>query len=507
MRSRDLRAGVRRLFRLPLRTAAQVEADADEELRTFLAERVDDFVRHGMSADEAHSEALRRLGAPIDAAAASLHNSAMTRERRMRAREIASDLQQDLRYGLRTLRRDAGFTAFAVVIIALGIGASATVFSVASALLLRSLPFADPERLVWIQNGNDPGLSTQTAQVGPYLSFVNESRSYSDVAAYFAFYGVGDMKLSVGSEAIRLSAVPVTQNFFPLLGVRPVLGRGFNAEESAWNGPKATMISHSFWERRFSSDPTIVGRPVTLNGVSTTVVGVLPASFDFGSVFAPGTRIDVFTPFPLTPETNRWGNTLSIVARLKPGVTLAGAAAELKLLGPRITSEHPNENTFTPSASSLRAHVSGRAKSGLMVLAFAVAVVMLIVCANLSNLLLARATTRQKEMAIRAALGAGRRRLVRQMLTESIVLSCCGAVIGLVLAMIGARAIARMDAVSLPLLGNVGVDGGALAFTALLAIVAGLAFGLAPALQISETRVHDALKASEIGRASCRERV
>jgi predicted permease len=414
----------------------------------------------------------------------------------MRFREMISDLRQDLRYALRTLRRDAGFTAFAVVIIALGIGASATVFSVASALLLRPLPFSDPGRLVWIQNGNDPGLSTQTAQVDPYLSFAKENRSFSEVAAYFAFYGVGDMKLSVGSDAIRLSAVPVTQNFFPLLGVRPVIGRGFTAEESAWNGPKAAIISHALWQRRFSSDPRIVGRPVMLNGVSTTVIGVLPPSFDFGSVFAPGARVDVFTPFPLTPETNRWGNTLSIVGRLKPGATLAGAAAELKVLSPRITSEHPNANTFSATASSLRDHVSGRTRSGLIVLAFAVGVVMLIVCANLSNLLLARATYRQKEMAIRAALGAGRRRLVRQMLTESVVLSSCGALLGFVLAMIGTRAIARMDAVSLPLLGNVGVDASALVFTALLAIVAGLAFGMAPALQISEARVHDALKAS-----------
>ena len=353
---------------------------------------------------------------------------------------------------------------------------------------------------MWIRNGNDPGLSAQTFQVNPYLSFVRENRSFSEVAAYFAFYGVGDITLSSPTDAIRLSAVPVTQNFFPFLGVRPIIGRGFNAEESAWNGPKAALISHALWERRFASDPGIVGKPIILNGASTIVVGVLPPSFDFGSIFAPGSRIDVFTPFPLTPETNRQGNTLSVIARLKPNVSLAAASAELKVLSPRITSENPNINRFVGSASPLRDHVSGRTRSGLIVLAFAVGVVMLIVCANLSNLLLARATTRQKEMAIRAALGAGRRRLLRQMLTESIVLSSSGAVLGLVLAAIGTRAIAHMDAVSLPLLGNVTVDASALAFTALLAIVAGLAFGMVPALQISETGVHEALKAS--GRSS-----
>ena len=496
MRSRDLRAGVRRLLRLPLRTRVQVDADADEELRAFLAERVDDLVAHGMRLDDARNEALRRLGAPIDETVASLHSSAMNRERRMRLRELAGDLRQDLHYAIRTLRRDLAFTVFAVAIIALGIGASATVFSVASALLLRPLPFAQPDRLVWIQNGNDPGLSAQTAQVNPYLSLVKANRSFSDVAAYMAFYGVGDLMISSATDAIRVSGVPVTQNFFPLLGVHPLIGRNFTAEESAWNGPKAVLLGYSLWQRRYAADPTIVGKPIMLGGAPTTVVGVLPPSFDFGSIFAPGARIDVYTPFPLTPETNRWGNTIAVVARLKPGVTLASAAADLKVITPRIASENPNTNQLIPLVTSLSDHVSGRARSGLLVLAFAVGVVMLIVCANLSNLLLARATTRQREMAIRAALGAGRRRLLRQMLTESVTLSVCGAVIGLALAWIGTRSIARMDAVSLPLLGRVGLDAGAVLFATVLAIVAGLTFGLAPALQISEGGVHDALKST-----------
>lgn len=414
----------------------------------------------------------------------------------MRLRELVGDLRQDLHYALRTLRRDIAFTVFAVAIIALGIGASATVFSVASALLLRPLPFAQPDRLVWIQNGNDPGLSAQTAQVNPYLSLVKANRSFSDVAAYMAFYGVGDQTITSATDAIRVSGVPVTQNFFPVLGVHPLIGRNFTAEESAWNGPKAVLLGYSLWQRRYAADPTIVGKPIMLGGAPTTVIGVLPPSFDFGSIFAPGARIDVYTPFPLTPETNRWGNTIAVVARLKPGVTLASAAADLKVITPRIASENPNTNELIPLVTSLSDHVSGRARSGLLVLAFAVGVVMLIVCANLSNLLLARATTRQREMAIRAALGAGRRRLLRQMLTESVTLSVCGAIIGLAFAWIGTRSIARMDAVSLPLLGRVGLDAGAVLFATLLAIVAGLTFGLAPALQISEGGVHDALKST-----------
>jgi len=496
MRSRDFRAGVRRLLRIPLRTRAQVDADADEELSAFLAERVDDLVAHGMPLDAARAEALRRLGAPIDETVASLHNSAINRERRMRLRELGGDLRQDLHYAVRTLRRDLAFTVFAVAIIALGIGASATVFSVTSALLLRPLPFAQPDRLVWIQNGNEPGLSAQTAQVNPYLTMVRENRSFSDVAAYMAFYGVGDLTISSATDAIRVSGVPVTQNFFPLLGVHPLIGRNFNAEESRWNGPRAVLLGYSLWQRRYASDPTVVGKPLMLNGAPTTVIGVLPPSFDFGSIFAPGARIDLYTPFPLSPETDRWGNTIAVIGRLKPGVTLASAVADLKLITPRIAAENPNVNRLVPLATPLSDHVSGRARSGLLVLAFAVGVVMLIVCANLSNLLLARATTRQREMAIRAALGAGRRRLLRQMLTESVTLSMCGAVIGLALAWIGTRSIAHMDAVSLPLLGRVGLDASAVAFATMLAIVAGLTFGLAPALQISENGVHDTLKST-----------
>ncbi len=403
---------------------------------------------------------------------------------------------QDLRYTFRTLRRDAGFTTFAILIVGLGIGASSTVFSVASALLIRPLPFRDPGSLVWITNRDTAGLSGRTTQVGNFLDLREASHSFSDLAAYFAFYGVGDSKLTGAGEPERLSGVPVSENFFPLLGVQPELGRGFNADEAKWNGPKAVLLSHSLWERRFASDPAIVGRPLTLNDEPTTVVGVLPASFDFASVFAPGSHIDLYFPFPMSQETNRWGNTLAIVGRLKPGVSPGTAAAEVKVIAQQITSAHPERNGFGGNVTPLTEHVSGPTRPALVVLGSAVGVVLLIVCANLSNLLLVRAAARQKEMAVRTALGAARRRLVRQMLTESVVLSCCGAVIGVGLAIAGTRLLARLDAVSIPLLQSVRVDTTALAFAMTMAVVAGLIFGIAPALQIPSTGVHDALKES-----------
>ncbi len=226
----------------------------------------------------------------------------------------------------------------------------------------------------------------------------------------------------------------MSKNFFPLLGVQPQLGRLFSADECKWNGPKVVLLSHGLWERRFASDPAIVGKPITLDDRAVTVVGVLPASFDFASVFAPGTHIDLYSPFPLTKETDRWGNTLALVGRLKPGISIQSAQAEASVLGEQISNEHPRGNWLHPKLSFLGQHVSGRLRPALIILACSVGVVMLIVCTNLSNLLLARTATRQKEMAIRAALGAGRQRLIRQLLTESIVLTCCGAVLGLALA-------------------------------------------------------------------------
>ena len=405
---------------------------------------------------------------------------------------------KDLRYALRSLRRDAGFTTFAILIVGLGIGASSTLFSVVNALLLRPLPFRDPQRLVWVTNHDVAGLSGQTTQVGHLLDLREQNRSFEDLAGYFAFYGVGDRILN-GAMPERISGVPVSCNFFPLLGLEPEVGRQFTADECKWNGPNAVLLSHGFWERRFASDRSVIGRPIVIDNQPTTVAGVLPASFDFSSIFAPGSHVDVFAPFPLSPETNRWGNTMAMVARLKPGVPVASAQAEIKLLAGHITQAHPERNGFEGHVTPLAEHVSGRMRLALMVLAGAVGVVMLIVCANLSNLLLARTASRQKEIAIRTALGAGQWRLAGQMLTEGVALSGCGAMLGVVLAIIGTHAVAHLQAINIPLLESVHTDGEALVFTLVIAIATGILFGLAPALHIPAATLHDVLKDSNRG--------
>ena len=416
------------------------------------------------------------------------------------------DLLQDLRYTARTLRRDAGFTTFAILIAGLGIGASATVFSVVNALLLRPLPFAEPQQLVWIANRDTSGLSGQTTQVGHMLDLRERTQSLSAVAGYFAFYGVGDNLLSGRGEPERLSGVPVSDNFFDVLGVKPEIGRVFTKEECAWKGPKAVLLGHGLWQRRFNADPAIVGTALTLNDEPHTVVGVLPASFDFATVFAPGSHFDLYFPFPLTEETNRWGNTMAMIGRLKPGVSVEQARAEIRTVAAQITSEHPRRNGFQGNVKPLAEQVSGRIRLAVWVLAGAVGMVMLIVCANLSNLLLARTATRQKEIAIRTALGAGRRRLLAQMLTEGIALSSSGAALGVLFAYAGTRALARLDAVSIPLLRDVHTDTTALGFTLAIAIGTGIVFGLAPALQVRGTALASALNDATRGSTEGRRR-
>ncbi len=473
-----------------------LDSDFEAEMASHRALLEEELRQRGLGPDEALRQARLTLGPETQLREA---------HRDRRGLPWLDTVAQDLRYATRLLRRDLGFAVFAILIVGVGVGASATIYSVVSALILRPLPLGEPERLTWIANGGvgDPGLSGQTVPVGHYQALREQSRTFADVAAYFAFYGAGDHTLTGSGEPERITTVPVSPNFFSVLGVPLRLGRSFSVEESRWKGPPAIVLSDRLWRRRFHSDPSVVGKKILIDGDPVPVVGVMPPSFDFGTVFAPGTSIDAFTAFPLSTESDKWGNTLAMVGRLAPGVSLEQARAEMGVVAPQIKKRDP-DRPFELHLTPLADHVSGRLRPALAVLASAVGVVMLIVCANLSNLFLARTASRQREMAIRVALGAGRGRLIRQMLTESLLLAGAGSLLGLGLAIVGTRIVSRVTAFNLPLLDRVQLDAPALLVILVTAFGTGVIFGLVPAVQVPDVAVGGALTASGRGTTSGR---
>lgn len=415
-------------------------------------------------------------------------------------------MPSDLRFALRQLARSPGFAFVAIVTLALGIGACTAMFSIVNAVLLKPLPFRDPERLVWIENIFGGGLSERTTRVDTFNGWREQNRSFEALAAYFAFFDYGRLTLSGAGEPERLRGVGVSDNFIPVLGIQLLHGRNFTAEECAWEGPGAVILSHGFWKRRFGGDPGVLGRTITLNRKPTTIVGVLPPTFDFASIFSPGNEIELITPFPLTPETARWGNTLFGIGRLRPGATLPQAQAELTVISEGLRKTIPNGGAFGAAVRPLSEALRGRFRAAFLVLTGAVLCVLAIACVNLSNLLLARLNVRRQEFAVRVALGARRRHLVGQALTESLLLACAGSMVGVPLAMWATRALARLQTFGVPLLQDARVDPTALALTIALTTLAGIACGLLPALSLSRRHrsqaLHDATHQRSAGRSA-----
>jgi predicted permease len=410
---------------------------------------------------------------------------------------MLESFRQDVTYAVRGFRREPGVALIAVLILALGIGANTAVFSIVNPLLLKPLPFPNADRLVWIANlGGTTGVSGATFQVNWYEAFRKHNRSFEDLVAYFAFFGYNSYTLTGRGDPERLVAVDVGPRFFEVLGVQPARGRLFteaehhhsaNAAPGTAAGPRAALLSHAVWQSRFAGDPAIVGTSVSINNTPVTIVGVLPATFEFSSVFTPGTRVDMFVPADL--ELMRpWGNTLAIVGRLRPGVSVAQARAEFATLLPQLMEAHKDWGRTGARLTALKEQVSGRMRTALIVLWCAVAAVLLIVCANLANLLLARASVRAREFGVRIALGAPRARLVRQLLTEGVLLALAGAMLGIPLAFALTSWLAANGSLSVPLLHYVRVDSAALAVTAAVACLTGVLFAAAPALKISSQR-------------------
>jgi predicted permease len=469
-----------------------VTVGLDEELRAHIEAQTAENIAAGMLPEEARRAALREFGG-LD--------SVKERCRDERPISWLEDAWRDAAIGARMLRKSPGFTIVAILTLALGIGANTAIFSLVNALLLRPLPFRDPAKLVWISNIYEGGLSGETSTVGNFRDFKTQNHSFEDLGGYFAFFDYGGFNLTGRGEPERLRGVPVTQNFLDVLGVAPFLGRNFAADECLQVDARAALLTYGFWQRKFASDQKIIGSSISLNGKPVTVVGILPPSFDFTSIFAPATRVDFLVPFPLIDETDRWGNTLSIIGRLKPTATIEQARAEFQSIVQQIGESHPERknNGFGAKLTGLQERISGKFRRSFYVLFAAVASVLLIACANLSNLMLARNSARRKEVAVRIALGARRSRLIRQMLAESVLLSSAGAIAGLPLAFLLVRALTASQAFEIPLLTTARVETGALLFTAGIAAATGIIFGLAPALFGTRGDIHESLKESTRG--------
>jgi predicted permease len=468
-----------------------LDHELDEEMAAHLEMAVAENVKRGLSPEEARRQALVRFGGVVQA---------KERQREERGMPWLDVLLQDLRYTFRTLRRDHVFTVVAVLILALGIGANIAVFSVVNTILLRPLPFRDPEQLMWLAGNNGVGgLSDVTYRVDAFEELQRHNRSFQNVTGFVPYYSASDTKLTGNGQPKPVSGVWVVGDFFQTLGVEPALGRLFTPDECVKGGRSAVVLSDPYWRQQFGADRSIVGKAIMLDEKPVTVVGVLPASFDFGAVFAPGLKMDVFVPAILDGDMRGWGHMLSLVGRLKPGVTAAQAQAEATVLMPQLKRAGGYDQWETDvkiSVTSLKDEVSGKLRRSLQVLWCAVGLILLIVCVNLSNLLLARAATRSKEFALRISLGAGRGRLIRQLLTESLVLSGAGALLGLGLAYATITYLAHQGSLAVPLLSSVRVDGTALAWTVLLALGVGLLFGLAPGLKMSAGNLQESLKDS-----------
>jgi putative ABC transport system permease protein len=403
-------------------------------------------------------------------------------------------LLQDLRYALRTLLKNPGFALIAIVTLALGIGANTAIFSVVNGVLLKPLPYREPEQLIRIFERSQTQPRFPMAQ-GNFQDY----RELNATLSGLALYTRNDKELSLGDKPERLAALGVTAGFFELLGVKPLLGREFRREDELPGNNSLVILSHALWQRRFNSDPAIVGKAITLSGQPFTVVGVMPAGVqhvggDYHSM-PHGESVDVWGPLEIKPQAGRGAHFCNAIGRMRPGVTLAQAEADFNVIADRLAQQYPRTNEgWHIAIHPLHEEIVGRVQTTLLVLFGAVFFVLLIVCVNVANLLLARATVREREVAVRSALGAGRWRIVRQLLTESILLAVLGGAAGILLAKWLIAALGLFGQERLPRLQAVSLDGRILLFTLALTLLTGLLFGLAPALQAGQLNLNEVLK-------------
>lgn len=406
---------------------------------------------------------------------------------------VAETLWQDVRYGARMLRKNPGFTLVAVLTLALGIGANSAIFSVVNAVLLRPLAFRDPGKLCLVTESL-PSFPSLGPSFQNYVDFRDQAKSFEGLAAVH----IDRLNLTGRGDPERLSAQMATANLFPLLGVNAIEGHTFTSDEDRYGGPAVVLLSYGFWQRNFGGTPNILGKTIRLNDQPYTVTGILPAGFQ---IIVP---VDVVVPFAPwahgLPDDRNWHPGITAVGRLRQGVTLERARVEMAAIAQRLAKQYPLYDTdMGANVNGLQETLVQNVRPALLMLLGAVGLVLLIACGNIANLLLARAASRQREIAVRTALGAGRLRIVRHLLTESVLLAFAGGAVGLLLARVILTPLLALASKSLPSVGVIGLDGRVLAFTAAIALLAGVLFGLAPALQTAKMDVRPALSDASRG--------
>lgn len=412
--------------------------------------------------------------------------------------KLLADLWHDLRYGVRLLAKNRRLTAAVVLTLAVGIGANSLVFSVVRSVLIRQLEYDQPERLVQLwQSGLGGGGRGDWASFPNFRDWSSENRVFDDMAAY----RFSPLTVSGDGEAESMLGLEATDRLFGILGVKPILGRAFDRGEDEPGHENVAVISHSLWQRRYGGNPGVIGKPVNVDGKPYTIIGVMPAPFHFPSGLpgeAGAVQVEMWIPMRQSPEmAQRGSHNFWVVARLKAGVTLDEARANLQNIAANLARQYPASNKdLGVVVTSLRDYVTGNVRPALLLLLAAVSVLLLLACSNIANLLLSFAESRRREMAVRAAIGASRARLIRQSLIESAILSLLGAGAGLVIASFGLDPLIRWIPSTIPRIEQTSIDRAVILFTGVTAAAAGLLFGLAPALLGSHRNIHESIKQS-----------